>query len=60
MRFLSPRKPKGTWSKVNRGKINQLISQGLMTNAGLKVIEKAKQNGSWTILDEVKDLIIPR
>jgi uncharacterized protein YdeI (YjbR/CyaY-like superfamily) len=45
---------------VNRGKINQLISQGLMTNAGLKVIEKAKQNGSWTILDEVKDLIIPR
>ena len=30
-----------------------------MTPAGLKSIEIAKQNGSWTILDEVEELIIP-
>ena len=30
-----------------------------MTQAGLESIEVAKQNGSWTILDEVEDLIIP-
>ncbi len=59
MQFLSPRKPKGTWSKVNKEKITQLISEGLMTDAGLKVIERAKENGSWTILDEVEELIIP-
>lgn len=30
-----------------------------MTQAGLNSIELAKQNGSWTILDEVEELIIP-
>ena len=59
MQFLSPRKPKGTWSKVNKEKITQLISEGLMTDVGLKVIERAKENGSWTILDEVEEMIIP-
>ena len=30
-----------------------------MTKAGFESIEKAKKNGSWTILDEVEDLFIP-
>lgn len=60
MQFFSKRKSKGTWSKVNKAKIKQLIEKGLMTNAGLKVIETAKQNGSWTILDEVEKLKIPK
>ncbi|GEM59247.1 YdeI/OmpD-associated family protein [Flavobacterium columnare] len=30
-----------------------------MTESGLAIIETAKQNGSWTILDEVEELIIP-
>lgn len=30
-----------------------------MTEAGLKVIETAKLNGSWTILDEVEEMKIP-
>lgn len=30
-----------------------------MTEVGLRSIEKAKQNGSWTILDRVEELIIP-
>ena len=57
--FFSQRKPKSTWSKINKAKIEQLIEQGLMTEAGFKSIETAKQNGSWTILDEVEELIIP-
>ena len=52
IQFFSPRKPNGTWSKVNKEKIKQLIDKGLMTQAGFESIEKAKQNGSWTILDE--------
>jgi uncharacterized protein YdeI (YjbR/CyaY-like superfamily) len=59
MQFFTKRKPNGTWSKVNKEKIKQLIYQGLMTEAGLECIEKAKQNGSWTVLDEVEELIIP-
>ncbi len=57
--FFSKRKPKSTWSKINKEKVQQLIENGLMTQAGLDSIETAKQNGSWTILDEVEKLIIP-
>lgn len=57
--FFSKRKPKSTWSKINKEKVHQLIEKGLMADAGFKSIEIAKQNGSWTILDEVEELIIP-
>jgi len=57
--FFSKRKAKSTWSKINKDKIDKLISEGLMTDAGYKSIEVAKENGSWTILDSVEELIIP-
>ena len=57
--FFSKRKDKSTWSKINKDKIERLIEQGLMTKAGFTSVETAKQNGSWTILDEVEELIIP-
>jgi uncharacterized protein YdeI (YjbR/CyaY-like superfamily) len=59
IQFFSKRKPKGTWSKINKDKIIQLIDAGLMAKAGFESIEKAKQNGSWTILDEVEELTVP-
>jgi uncharacterized protein YdeI (YjbR/CyaY-like superfamily) len=58
--FFSKRKPKSTWSKINKNKVQELIEKGLMTQAGITCIETAKQNGSWTILDEVEELIIPK
>lgn len=58
--FFSKRKAKSTWSKINKQKIEQLIDKGLMTEAGYISIEIAKQNGSWTILDAVEELIIPK
>jgi len=58
--FFSRRKPGGTWSKINKEKVRQLIANGLMTKAGLMTIETAKQNGSWTILDDVEELKIPK
>ncbi|HEV7333621.1 MAG TPA: YdeI/OmpD-associated family protein [Flavisolibacter sp.] len=57
--FFSRRKPKSTWSKINKERVAKLIEDGLMTKAGLEAIAIAKQNGSWTILDEVEELVIP-
>ena len=57
--FFCRRKPQSGWSKVNKQKVKALINQGLMTQAGLDCIEIAKQNGSWTMLDDVEELIIP-
>jgi uncharacterized protein YdeI (YjbR/CyaY-like superfamily) len=60
IQFFSRRKPNSTWSKINKEKVKSLIEIGKMTEAGLKCIEIAKQNGTWTILDEVEELIIPK
>lgn len=60
MQFFSRRKPKSVWSRINKEKVTNLIAEGLMTEAGLRSIEIAKENGSWTSLDEVEDLIIPK
>jgi uncharacterized protein YdeI (YjbR/CyaY-like superfamily) len=59
IQFFGKRKPKGTWSKVNKEKVQKLIDEGSMSKAGLESIESAKLNGSWVILDEVEELIIP-
>jgi uncharacterized protein YdeI (YjbR/CyaY-like superfamily) len=60
MQFFSRRKEKSVWSKVNKEKIERLTKEGLMTKAGYDIIEIAKQNGSWTILDEAEALVIPK
>jgi uncharacterized protein YdeI (YjbR/CyaY-like superfamily) len=57
--YFSPRKAKSNWSKVNKEKIENLLDSNLMQSAGLKSIEIAKQNGSWTILDAIENLEIP-
>ena len=59
MQFFCKRKPTSNWSKINKAKVQRLIAEGLMTEAGFKCIEVAKKNGSWSILDDVEELIIP-
>ena len=59
MQFFSKRKAKSVWSKINKDKIDRLTKEGLMTKAGFESVETAKQNGSWTILDDAEALIIP-
>jgi uncharacterized protein YdeI (YjbR/CyaY-like superfamily) len=57
--IFTPRKPQSVWSKLNKQYIEELITQGLMTAAGLDKINRAKQDGSWTTLDAIEALIIP-
>lgn len=59
MQFFCKRKPKSVWSKVNKEKVDRLIENGSMTEAGYQSIEIAKQNGSWSVLDAAESLIIP-
>ncbi len=59
MQYYGKRKPNSMWSKINKQKVEKLMADGRMTKAGLAAIEVAKQNGSWTILDQVEELIIP-
>lgn len=59
MQYFTRRKPNSTWSKINKEKVAKLIQNNLMTKAGFNSIETAKQNGTWTIMDNVENLIIP-
>ncbi|HOS48141.1 MAG TPA: YdeI/OmpD-associated family protein [Bacteroidia bacterium] len=57
--FFSKRKAISTWSKINKEKIKRLIEENKMSKAGNEIIEIAKKNGSWEMLDEVEELKVP-
>ncbi len=59
IQYFSKRKATSIWSKVNKDKVAHLLEQDLMFPAGLEIIEKAKQNGQWELMDTVEALIIP-
>src|SRR3990167_11057700 len=48
MVYVCQRKPKSIWAASNKARVEKLIKSGLMTPAGLKSVEIAKENGSWT------------
>lgn len=57
--LFTERKPKSVWSKINKGRIKELILSGKMMDAGLAKIDQAKRDGSWKALDEIEELIMP-
>ena len=60
IQYFSKRKPKSTWSRVNKEKVKVLIANGQMQEQGLQAIEIAKENGSWVLIDDVESLIPPK
>ncbi len=57
--YFSKRKPKSAWSKSNKIRVEKLINEGRMTDAGMKCIEIAKANGSWDSLNDIEEMKIP-
>ncbi|WP_339716355.1 YdeI/OmpD-associated family protein [Cyclobacterium amurskyense] len=57
--YFSKRKANSIWSKTNKDKIEALVEKGLMSEAGMKTVEIAKRNGSWSILDAAETLEVP-
>ena len=57
--YFAPRKPTSGWAATNKARVERLIADGRMAPAGLAAIERAKANGSWTLLDDVERGIVP-
>lgn len=57
--YFAPRKAKSPWAATNKARVERLIRDGLMRPAGLAVIEQAKENGYWSILDGPERLEVP-
>lgn len=49
--WFSPRRPGSGWAATNKARIAELEAEGLLAPAGIRALEKAKANGSWTVLD---------
>ena len=47
MQRFTPRRKGSIWSQSNRKRAESLIADGVMTPAGLKTVEEAKENGRW-------------
>jgi uncharacterized protein YdeI (YjbR/CyaY-like superfamily) len=47
--YFTRRKPKSTWSRVNRERVDRMIAEGLMTPAGQAMIDLAKKSGTWEV-----------
>lgn len=58
--FFARRNPKSKWSGLNKSRVERLLKEGLMTPAGLALIEEAKRTGTWIALDEVEALTLPK
>jgi len=59
MLYFARRKRGSGWSRPNKARVEALEEAGLMTPAGRRVIDAAKADGSWTLLDDVENLIVP-
>ena len=59
LQLLTPRKPKSSWTRLNRQRVADMEAAGLMTDAGRNAVDIARGNGWWTIYDPVEDLVEP-
>jgi uncharacterized protein YdeI (YjbR/CyaY-like superfamily) len=57
--LLTPRKKGSGWSRPNKVRWARLTEAGLTRPAGEAVVEAARADGSWSLLDDVEDLIVP-
>jgi len=59
LQLLTPRRPKSTWTRLNRQRVANMEAAGLMTDAGHKAVAIARANGWWTIYESVENLVEP-
>ena len=57
LQLMTPRKAKSTWTRLNQQRVAAMEEAGLMTDAGRRAVDVARDNGSWTVYDQVEDLV---
>ncbi|MGB3544222.1 YdeI/OmpD-associated family protein [Rubrivirga sp.] len=57
--YVSPRKSGSNWSRLSKTRAERMIEAGQMTAAGQAAIDRAKADGTWAVLEDVENLIVP-
>ncbi len=60
MLWFTQRNPRSGWSRTNKVRVARLQAEGRMGPSGQAAIDAAKENGCWSLLDDVEDLVVPR
>jgi uncharacterized protein YdeI (YjbR/CyaY-like superfamily) len=57
---FTPRKTDSKWSELNKKRVEKMIRQGRMTEAGMALIDAAKKCGKWEqVISAPKELTLP-
>jgi uncharacterized protein YdeI (YjbR/CyaY-like superfamily) len=57
--YFAPRRARSPWSKLNKERLHRMLQAGRVAPAGMAVVERARSDGSWSILDPVDRLEMP-
>lgn len=57
--YFAPRRRGSTWARSNKERVQRLIADHRMAPAGMAAVDRAKADGSWTVLDAVESLTVP-
>lgn len=57
--YFAPRRRGSVWAASNRARVERLVAAGRMMPAGLAAVERAKADGSWTVLEASERLEVP-
>jgi uncharacterized protein YdeI (YjbR/CyaY-like superfamily) len=59
MLWISPRRKGSVWSRPNKERVARLVERQRMAPAGLAAVERARQDGTWSVLDGPENLEVP-
>lgn len=59
VQWFASRKPRGTWSELNKKRVADLIANGLMRPNGQVNVDSALVDGRWEGLDAHERLEVP-
>ena len=57
--YFAPRRARSPWSKLNKERFHRMLLAGRVAPAGIAAVERARSDGSWSILDSVERLEVP-
>ena len=59
IQWFAARRAKSGWARPNKERVARLTAAGLMLPAGLAAVEDSKRSGTWSMLDDVENLVVP-
>ena len=59
MLYFARRRAGSGWARTNKARIARLEAEGRLLPAGQEVVDRARADGSWSLLDAVEQLAVP-